>query len=212
MYYPQVILHPERLRDYISENQNKKIVYTSILYNQFNALSSGATFSQLIQSGVSNLRGVLVIPYIASTINGGIGGATYTGVTNFSQFASPFDTAPATGCPVSLTGLQVSIGGVNQLANVLNFSYENFIEQVSLYEKLNNHDFGISCGLLNEQWWNYNRMYYVDCSRGNISDMGSPRNVVISFNNNSNITIDVMCFTEFFNSAVINVETGKISK
>jgi len=212
IYYPQITLKPEKLIPYISENRSKKIVYTSVLFNSFNAITSGATYSALVQSGVTNVRGVLIIPFISSNTNGSTSNAV-TGTTTFSQLQSPFDTAPATSAPISLINLQVSIGGVNQLQNTLSYNYENFLEQVSLYEKINQGDLGISCGLINENYWtNAYRCYYVDCSRANIADLMTPRNVNISFNNNSNVTIDVMVFTEYFQEMTVDVETGLVNK
>ena len=211
MYYPQIALKPEKLIPYISENRAKKICFTSVLYNAFNSISSSATFSALVQSGVTGIRGILIVPFVSGTINGTVLTAAATNVTTFAQIQSPFDTAPATSAPISLTNLQVSVGGVNQLSNVLNYTYENFLEQVSLYEKINGADIGLSCGLINQQYWDTSRSYYVDLSRGSISDNLSPRNVNITFNNNSNVTIDVMVFTEYFKEMIVDVETGLVS-
>ena len=211
MYYPQVALKPEKLIPYISENRAKKICFTSVLFNAFNSISSSATFSALVQSGVTGIRGILIVPFISGTINGTVLSTVATGITTFAQIQSPFDTAPATSAPISLTNLQVSVGGVNQLSNVLNYTYENFLEQVSLYEKINGADMGLSCGLVNQQYWDTSRSYYVDLSRGSISDNLSPRNVNITFNNNSNVTIDVMVFTEYFKEMIVDVETGLVS-
>ena len=212
VYYPQVTLKPEKLIPYISENRAKKIVYTSVLFNTFNGITSGSTFSALVQSGVTNIRGVLIIPFISSNTNGAVSSAV-TGTTTFSQPQSPFDTAPATGANISLINLQCSIGGVNQLQNTLNYNYESFLEQVSLYEKINQGDLGLSCGLINENYWtNAYRTYYVDCTRANNADLMTPRNVNISFNNHSNVTIDVMVFTEYFQEMTVDVETGLVQK
>jgi hypothetical protein len=91
--------------------------------------------------------------------------------------------------------------------------YENFIEQVSLYEKINLGDLGLSCGLFSENYWNNAyRAYYVDCSRANQADLMTPRNINVSFTNNSNVTIDVMIFTEYFQEMTIDVETGLVNK
>ena len=215
MYYPQITLKPEKLIPYISENRSKKIVYTSILTNQFSNISAGASFSALVQSGVQNIRGVLILPFISSTINGSAGSAIYSAnsVVPFAQALSPFDTAPATSAPLSLQNLQVAVGGQNILQNTLNFTYENFLEQVSLYEKINAGDLGLSCGLINQNYWeNAYRAYYCDATRGNISDLLAPRNVNISFTNNSNLNIDVLVFTEYFSDFVVDVETGLITK
>ena len=194
--------------------RSKKINYTAFLTNQFNAITAGSSFSALVQSGVKNIRGVLVIPYISSSVNGLANtGATYpiTGITAFSQYGSPFDTAPATTNPISLINLQIAIGGTNVLQNTLNFTFENFLEQVSLYEKINQGDMGLSCGLISQQFWeNAYRVYYVDCTRATNADQMSPRNVNISFNNNSLQTIDVLVITEYFCECVVDVELGSI--
>ena len=45
---------------------------------------------------------------------------------------NPFGACPATGHPISLTHLQVSVGGVNQPQSAL--SFENFVEQIYTFE------------------------------------------------------------------------------
>jgi hypothetical protein len=210
IYYPQVQLKPERLIPYISENRAKKVVFTDFLTNTISAISAGSSASSLIQSGVSNIRGILILPFISSSTNGTMG--TASGITTFAQYLSPFDTAPMTSAPISLLNLQVSVGGVNQLANTLNYGWENFIEQVTIYEKLNALDYGVSCGLISENYWNQAyKAYYVDLSRANEADLLTPRNVNISFTNNSLQTIDCLVFTEYFKEAVLDVETGLIN-
>jgi len=69
---------------------------------------------------------------------------------------------------------------------------------------------GLSCGLISQQDWDQGRrFYYIDCSRGNIADNLTPRNVVVSFNNNNNVTISVMIFTEYYVEASIDVLTSE---
>jgi hypothetical protein len=214
LYFPQVTLKPEKLSLYISQNTAKKVCYTSVLYNQFNNINAGTTFSTLVQSGVSNIRGVLIIPFNSASTNGSVLATLATGYTTFAQALSPFDTAPASSGPFSLINLQVAIGGTNILQNTLNYTYENFLEQVGVYEKINGiSDIGISCGLISENFWtNFYRAYYVDCTRCNISDMNTPRNVNVSFLNNTNCTIDVMIFTEYFTELTVNVQNGRVNK
>ncbi len=52
--------------------------------------------------------------------------------------------------PLSLTNLQVAIGGQNVLNSTLNMTYENFLEQVNLAEQLTSSDFGVSTGLISQ--------------------------------------------------------------
>ena len=110
------------------------------------------------------------------------------------------------------TQLNVSIGGKNELMNFYNYTYENFVQQINGYESLNSGDLGLSCGLLSQSMWEHAyRYYYVDCSRSAMADQNSPRNVNITFLNNSLQNIDVWTFVEYFDELVIDVELGRIA-
>ena len=160
------------------------------------------TFNQLINSGIAHPTGVLIVPFISST-NAALGD---------SQWKSPFDSCPATSAPISLTNLQVTVGGTNILTSTLYYTYESFIEQVVLADTLTSADFGVSCGLFNQAWWETFRYYYVNVERSAIADKSVPRNINISFNNNSNVAIDVMVFIFYSDNFIIDVESGIINK
>jgi len=221
MYYTQIQLKPEKLDYYISNNRSKKICWTSILNNNFNNISAGSTFSTLVQSGVSNPRGVLILPFLSNSTGSQLtnygasttdGTTLNTSITTLSQPLSPFDTAPATTSNASLINLQVSVGGVNVLSNILSYGFEDFLQQVSLYEKVNAGDFGLSCGLISQAQWEHGyRVYYVDLSRANIADLMTPRNINISFTNNTLQALDCQVFIEYFREGVVDVETGIVN-
>jgi len=221
MYYTQIQLKPEKLDYYISNNRSKKMCWTSVLNNNFSNIGAGSTFNALIQSGVSNPRGVLILPFLSNASGSQItnyGAVTTNGTTLASSFTttaqqlSPFDTAPATTSNASLINLQVAVGGVNVLANIISYSFSEFIEQVSLYEKINAGDFGLSCGLISQSHYeNAYRVYYVDLSRANIADLMTPRNITITFTNNTLQSLDIQVFTEYFREGVVDVETGLVS-
>ena len=97
--------------------------------------------------------------------------------------------------PLSLTHLQVGIGGQNVLNCTLNMTYENFLQQVNLAEQFTSSDFGVSTGLISQGYWEQSKWYFVNVERGNIADKLQPRNINVSFNNNSNVPIDVIIFT-----------------
>jgi hypothetical protein len=170
-YYPQIKLKPSVALKYISDNRAKRIIFTNVLSNTFQNISSGATFSQLIQSGVRNIKGVLIIPFIAQAIHGLLNtGGFQCNVQPFSPCVSPFDTAPLT-TPLSLTQLNIAVGGVNQLMNFYSYTYENFLQQVNLYENINSNDLGLSCKLISQFAWEKGmRYYYIDCSRATDAD------------------------------------------
>ena len=77
-------------------------------------------------------------------------------------------------------------------------TYEKFLEQVNLAEKLTASDFGVSTGLIQQGYWEMSKRYFVNVERGNIADKLQPRNINISFNNNSNVAIDILVFIFLF--------------
>ena len=56
------------------------------------------------------------------------------------------------------------------------------------------------------------RFNLVIVERSNLDDKLQPRNINVSFNNNSNVPIDVMIFIFCSDELVIDVETGIIQK
>jgi hypothetical protein len=92
------------------------------------------------------------------------------------------------------------------------YSFETFLEQVALAESLTSTDLGIGCGLINQSWWEANRVYWVDLSRGRDADKASMRNLSISFQNNSNASITLMVFTIYLDKITIDVETGVVKR
>jgi hypothetical protein len=53
-------------------------------------------------------------------------------------------------------------------------------------------DFGVSTGLISQGYWEASKWYFVNVERGNIADKLQPRNINVSFTNNSNVAIDVI--------------------
>ena len=203
LYYSQIVLDPQKSITYTNMNLNKKVIYRTFVSNQYNNIAKGGSFNQLINSGIVHPTGVLIVPFIGSEASVGFGD---------SQWKSPFDTCPATTSPCSLTNLNVSIGGSNVLQSTLFYSYENFLEQVNLAEQLTSSDFGVATGLISQGYWEASRWYFVNVERSQAADKLQPRNVNISFNNNSNVPIDCLIFIFYSDEFVINVETGIINK
>jgi hypothetical protein len=199
IYYSQITIQPDLSEKYIISNRAKKCIFRNILTNQYNNITGGGNFNQLISSGVVHPTGILIIPYVSSQASFSLGDFAWK---------SPFDTVPSDGHPLSLTSLQVTIGGQNVLQSVLNYNYESFMEQLVYAEQLTSSDFGVTTGLYDSSFWNYNRFYFVNIERSNITDKLQPRNINISFTNNNNVPIDILVFTFKSNELTIDVETG----
>jgi hypothetical protein len=148
LYYSQIVLDPQKSITYTNMNLNKKVCYGTFVSNQYDNITAGSSFNQLINSGIVHPTGVLIVPFI--------GAQSITGFGN-SQWKSPFDTCPTTTSPCSLTNLQVSVGGSNVLQSTLYYTYENFIEQVNLTEQLTSADFGVSTGWISQVYWEWSR-------------------------------------------------------
>ena len=212
-YYSLVKLEPSRALAYIEENRAKQVVFENILFNQYTNIPAGGTFSQLVQSGIKNPLGVCIIPLVSSLWTVATTNSVSLGsVSGGEQYQCPYDMCPATFSPVSLTNLQVALGGVNQLQASLYYSFENFLEQVGIAESLTSTDLGIGTGLISQSWWEMNRVYWVDLSRGREADKASMRNLTISFNNNSQAIITLMVFTVYLDRIVVDCETGAVRK
>jgi hypothetical protein len=109
-----------------------------------------------------------------------IGAVSGTGFGDF-QWKSPFDTCPSTMSPLSLTNLQVAIGGQNVLNSTLNMTYQSFLQQINLAEQLTSSDFGVSTGLISQGYWEASKWYFVNVERGNIADKLQPRNIDVNY-------------------------------
>jgi hypothetical protein len=65
---------------------------------------------------------------------------------------------------------------------------------------------------MSQGYWEASKWYFVNVKRGNIADKLQPRNFNVSFINNSNVAIDLLIFTFYFDQLEIDVETGIVNK
>jgi hypothetical protein len=203
LFYSQVTVDPQKSIDYVQRNRNKKVIYRSFVTNSYNSIAVGSSFNALVNSDITHPTAVLICPFIAA--------AASTGFGDF-QRKSPTDTCPATSSPLSLTNLQVGIGGQNIFNSTLSMTYENSLQQVNLAEQLTSSDFGVSTGLISQGYWEASKWYFINVERGNIVDKLQPRNINVSFTNNSNVPIDVIIFTFYSDQLPTDVETGIVTK
>jgi hypothetical protein len=210
-YFNQISLTPEKEEAYLLANTAKQVVYERMIYNQYNAITSGSNYSQLIASGVRNPLAAIIIPLI-STANTGLSGTSTLAFP--AQYSSPFDTCGGISyAPISLTNLQVAVGMKNVLQNSMYYTFENYIQQVSEFESIAGHKIDmLSTGLITQPWWELNRVYFVNLARSSPADKATPRNVQVSFTNNSNITIDCMVFIIYADKIVVNVRSGLVAQ
>ena len=144
-----------------------------------------------------------MVPFVSSQV---------TNTFNDYQWRSPFDTCPATSAPISWTNLQESVDGQNQLQSTLFYNYENSIEQINLAEQLTPADFGVTTSVFSQEWWQIFRYYYINVERSDQADKLVPKNINISFTNNTTISIDVLVFISSSENFVIDCESGFVTR
>jgi hypothetical protein len=215
LYFKQVKLSLKKEIEYVENNRNKMVVYEQILYNANNTITSGSSFSSLINSGIKNPLYCLVIPLISPT-NLVLSGSSLTPNVQIgmSQYSSPFDTCGGMSyAPISLTNFQVQLGGKNILQNSTYFTFENFLQQVCEFESVSGTEFSpLGQGIFNQLFWEQNRVYFANLSRSDEADNAMPRNISVSFQNNSNVVIDVMIFIGYRDKIIVDVASGLITK
>jgi hypothetical protein len=208
IYYPLIKIKPERLSRYISENRSKTVCYTDVLQTTIANIGASGNFSQLIMSGVTRIRGLLIVPFISGAVYGQMTTLTTQNVP-FSPLLSPFDCAPCQTGPISLTNLNVSVAGVNVQQNLMQYGFQQFLFECSEYSKISSSDRGLTNGLINYRDWQQSyRPYYFDCTRATAADALSPRNITLTGVNNSLVNVDLFIFVEYFREFIIDVETG----
>jgi len=106
----------------------------------------------------------------------------------------------------------VAVGGQNVLNSTLNVTYEKKLQQINLAEQLTSSDLGFSTGLISQGYWGNSKWYFVNVERDNIADKLQPRNINVSFINNSNVPINLSIFTFYSDQLVIDVETGIVNR
>lgn len=214
IYAPIIDLEPSVTKDYIL-TKNKAIYYRDVLRFPNMQVPTNLAFNFNIANGLVNAKRLIIIPFYHDS---NIESNTHTdGYSDFEYMpfepTSPFDSAPATTAPRAyLTDFNVLISNMNIFQQNINYSFENFIQEMSPVNSING-GLGIGCtsGLIDYNMWVNNYRYYVvDLSRRLAGD-NTPKSLSIVGKNSSKYTVDYYCFVEYERHLDLDVETGHIS-
>ena len=186
----------------------KIIRYNDIYANTFN-VSNGGPINWQINSGLSKVRGVLIVSRLS-----GNGQAVDALKTNgiLSQNHSPFTSAHNfLGC--SYTQSNLLLGGIPIYQTNKLYDYENFLEEIKSYYSLNgDKEQGITSGLISQSDYEsgiYAYQFY-DLSRKNITDDSIPMTVQFQAQNNSNVGVVLHAFVFYEKSFILDVNTSQV--
>jgi hypothetical protein len=213
-------LSPEQEENYLRTVPQKTILYNDFyFFNQnLTGIIPGGNVNALLTTGISRLRGLLVVPQIAASVHGstiaGLQSGTYAaGVGQLgSPLLSPFSSAPATCCPYfKANNVNVLIAGTPYFQQPLNYSWELFseIRKQGIY---GNEFWGLSSGLITQDQWETNMGFlWFDLSRWqNEAEDNALKMVQLQLTNGCNTTVDLYAFLVYEREISISISTGQL--
>jgi len=205
MYVNAYTFNPIFEQAYLSKPA-KTIVYEDIFQFTTAVAPSSNSFNFLVTNGLSNLKGVLVMPvfdYPSSSDS--------TEKTLAAPFQSVFDTCPDTPSPmVQFTNFNVTVAGANMIYNNIQYPFEMYENHLAGINSINaNLSNGLTSGLID--FWQFQRnknFYWVDTSRQLPIDQAIPKSVAVSGYNTSSRAVKLYVFCVYGVEISVDILTG----
>jgi hypothetical protein len=137
------------------------------------------------------------------------------GSAQLIPYFSPFDTAPATTCPLAqIYNFQVIMSGDNLWQASQLYDFDQFLSELSKdSDALQGGQSDVmSSGLIGQREWQFGYRYYCANLARRLQTLdGVPRSIAISGKNNSSVVMDYFTFITFTKILKLNVLTGELS-
>jgi len=206
LYCPLYTMNPMKEEEYLA-NRVRVVKYRDIFQSQ--ALNQSGSFNYLVQNGLAGLKHIIVVPMVASTVNGVITGTVNTG---FSPIRSPFASEPASCSPVQwISNYNVQISGVNIFADNESYGFIQFLQELYGVNSINGGlTDGLSSGLISQTAYYNNYGYLVaDVGRRLPEEDKTAKSVQISGTILCQNPVDLFIFCELEKSITIDIYSGK---
>lgn len=212
LYAPCYTMSPIAEQRYLSLTPTKKVVYNDIFQYQFNNVPTG-NFNLLVSNGITNVRGVVVVPFLNSSSNGITGATNWATASITDTLLSPFSSSGGTPDPIAITNFNIQVSGKNLFLQQLQYTYEQFYEQLVSSNQLNGSlTTSLSSGLIGKEDFEFlYRYYYGNVSRSLPSEDGVAKSIQILGSISTPATpvaVNLMVFVEFEREITIDVRTG----
>ena len=212
LYVPAYSFNPTFESAYLSSSP-KQIKYTDVYQYQVLNVGAGAQFNNLITNGIANIKSVLILPLLNSSV--AIGGGAYAAtnlLTGIPSYQSPFDPV-GTGTTAPLVHFQnfnVQISGQNAIYNMQRYTFEQFNNQLYGQNAVNGGlTDGLTSGLIDYLGFQMSQcFYYVNVERMLPVEQSVPKSVQILGTNMSQKALDLWVFVEYGVEVSIDLETG----
>jgi hypothetical protein len=206
LYVYSYLFTPEYEAKYIEVGQNKVVIYDDVYNYNVTSVASNQQFNSILSNTIVNPKELVVIPMINSSANG---------TAQLIPYFSPFDTAPATTCPLAqIYNFQVILSGDNLWQQAQLYDFDQFLSELSKdSDALQGGQSDVmSSGLIGMREWQFGYRYYVANLGRRLQKLdGVPRSIAISGKNNSSVVMDYFTFITFAKVLKLNVLTGEIS-
>jgi hypothetical protein len=198
---------PQAEQMYLSKQSTKTIKYSDFLSFQTLNIGVGANFNQILTNSIARGRRLIGVPQIASAFN--FAGTAGT----IAPANSPFSTCPNTTSNTAITNFNVLVSGTNLYQQNLNYSVENFIQELRKTGSINGGMAqGMSSGLLDQLDYESGYRFIVsDLSRcpSEASDDIS-KSIQVIGTNSGKFPIDILWFLEFDRILTLDLQTGSL--
>jgi hypothetical protein len=211
IYIPMVEMDNQVEEDYIKYMLEKEVYYDDFNYQTLLNVQPGHNFNFSLPNSLNNLKGILIIPFLSSEVNGKIvtSGTNVTTHNPFSPCISPFTSEPSTTSPMAIIrDFNVMIGGENVYNRNINYGYENFVNELSKVNAVRGDaDDRQSSGLIDYEMYSHNYRYmYVDLSR--LMEFNTTKSIQLVGVNGCKKQMDYHIYLIFNKKIILNCING----
>jgi hypothetical protein len=222
LYAPTYKMAPEMEAKYLQEVPQKTILYNDFLTFSSQALNTvvGGQINPIITYGISRLRGILIVPQIASTSNGATVASfgssapvTTAGNTIGSPLISPFSSSPGTCAPWhKCTNMNVFISGSAWYQQNINYGFEHFYNETRKQGAYGNSMPQIASGLIGQSDWEAGYGFiYVNLDRwANSAIDNAPKSVQVQLTNASRYNVDYFIYVIYQREITLSTSSGQL--
>jgi hypothetical protein len=198
---------PQAEQKYLSKQSTKTIKYNDFLSFQILGIAPGANFNQILTNSIARGRRLIGVPQISSAFNSAGTAGT------IAPANSPFSSCPNTTSNTSITNYNILVSGTNLYQQNLNYSVENFVQELRKTGSVNGGmSLDMSSGLLDQLDYEAGYRFLVsDLSRcpSEASDNVS-KSIQVIGTNSGKYPIDLLFFLEFQREATLDLQTGSL--
>lgn len=212
LYAPCYTMSPIAEQRYLSLTPTKKVLYNDIFQYQFNDVPAG-NFNLLVSNGITNVRGVVVVPFVNQSSNGITGAGNWGTAAITDTLLSPFASSGGTPDPIALTNFNIQVSGKNLFLQQQQYTFEFFTQQLVSANQLNGSlTTSLASGLIGKEDFEFlYRYYYGNVSRSLPSEDGVAKSIQILGTISTPavaVKVNFMVFVEFEREITIDVRTG----